>query len=151
MVIDYWGLPPGWHDPLPVEEVKMKELGRHIIVEFYDCNPDALNDFNLVKTEMVEAAKNAGATIVGEVFHKFSPHGVSGAVVIAESHLSIHTWPEYNYAALDLFTCGTTVDPWKAFAYLQKVLGAKRTSQTELKRGLFPMAENENLPFKPAE
>lgn len=128
---------------------ELKELGRHIIVEFYDCDPVALNDEGLIHSEMVEAAKVAGATIVGDVFHRFSPHGVSGAVVIAESHLSIHTWPEYRYAALDLFTCGCSVDPWKAFAYLKNVMKAQTTSQTELKRGLFPMNPGEDLPFKP--
>jgi len=116
----------------------MKALGKHIIVEFYDCDGGALNDFDLVRREMLNAAKLSGATVVGEVFHRFNPHGVSGAVVIAESHLSIHTWPEYGYAALDLFTCGDSVNPWVAFGHLQKVFSAGRTSQTEVKRGLFP-------------
>lgn len=127
----------------------MNELGRHIIVEMYDCDAVVLDNLDTVRTQMLEAARVCGATVVGEVFHRFSPHGVSGAVVIAESHLSIHTWPEYRYAALDLFTCGTTVDPWKAFGHLKQVLKADRTSQTELKRGLFPSAMGQTLPFKP--
>ena len=127
----------------------MKELGRHIIVEMYDCDAEILNNFDVVREQMMEAARAAGATIVGEVFHRFTPHGVSGAVVIAESHLSIHTWPEYRYAALDLFTCGDNVDPWVAFGHLARELKAGKTSQTELKRGLFPTALGESLPFKP--
>ena len=97
---------------------------------------------------MLEAAIVSGATIVGEVFHRFTPQGVSGAVVIAESHLSIHTWPEYGYAALDLFTCGNRVDPWKAFGYLGEKFQAGRTSQTEVKRGLFPTELGRPLPYK---
>lgn len=126
----------------------MRELGRHILVEMYDCDPNVLNDQDTIRKEMIRAAELSGATIVGDVFHKFTPQGVSGAVVIAESHLSIHTWPEYRYAALDLFTCGTNVDPWIGFGHLRKVLRAERSSQTELKRGLFPLSMGESLPFK---
>ena len=114
----------------------MKELGRHILVEFYDCDPKVLVDIEVVRAEMLRAAEICGATIVGEVFHRFAPQGVSGTVVIAESHLAIHTWPEHGYAALDLFTCGETVDPWKGFSFLRRVLKSKRSSQTELKRGI---------------
>jgi S-adenosylmethionine decarboxylase len=130
---------------------ELKALGRHILVEMYDCNVEILNNHEVIHKEMLRAAEVSGATIVGDVFHKFNPHGVSGAVVIAESHLSIHTWPEYKYAALDLFTCGDTVDPWKGFDHLSKVLEAGRVSQTELKRGLFPGEAGEALPFKPAD
>ena len=126
----------------------MKELGRHILVEMYDCDPAVLDDQDTIRTEMIRAAALAGATIVGDVFHKFTPQGVSGAIVIAESHLSIHTWPEYRYAALDLFTCGTNVDPWVGFNHLRKALKSERSSQTELKRGLFPLNLGEELPYK---
>lgn len=126
----------------------MKELGRHILVEMYDCDPAVLDDQDLIRNEMLRAAELAGATIVGDVFHKFTPQGVSGAIVIAESHLSIHTWPEYRYAALDLFTCGTNVDPWIGFNHLRKALKSERSSQTELKRGLFPLNLGEELPYK---
>jgi S-adenosylmethionine decarboxylase len=115
----------------------------------YDCDPEVLNDEEKITRYMLQAAEISGATIVGEVFHRFSPHGVSGAVVIAESHLSIHTWPEYRYAALDLFTCGDNVDPWKGFTFLRKKLRAERLSQTELRRGMFPFAADQDLPFKP--
>jgi S-adenosylmethionine decarboxylase len=127
----------------------LKELGKHVIVEMYECRSEILDDLEGIREAMLDAAKIAGATIVGEIFHHFSPHGVSGAVVIAESHLSIHTWPEYRYAALDLFTCGESVNPGKAFDHLQKILGSEQISQTEMKRGLFPVKHGESLPFKP--
>lgn len=85
---------------------------------------------------MTEAAVVCGATVVQKNFHHFSPYGVSGVVIIAESHLAIHTWPEYGYAAVDLFTCGATCDPKAAYDYLQEALGAGSAFYSELKRGL---------------
>ncbi len=114
----------------------MKVLGHHILVEFYDCNPARLNDLHHIQASMEYAARESKATIVESVFHHFSPHGVSGVVVIAESHLAIHTWPEYNYAAVDLFTCGQTVNPWTAFDILKQQLEADNFSTNELKRGI---------------
>jgi S-adenosylmethionine decarboxylase proenzyme len=113
----------------------MKALGNHILVEFYGCDADRLNDTAFIENEMNKAAEICGATIVGSNFHAFEPYGVSGVVVIAESHLTIHTWPEYQYAAVDLFTCGDSVDPWIAFDHLKKTLEADHTSTIEMKRG----------------
>ncbi|MFQ5582876.1 MAG: adenosylmethionine decarboxylase, partial [Calditrichia bacterium] len=84
---------------------------------------------------MKRAALECNATILSSVFQTFNPHGVSGVVVIAESHLAIHTWPEYGYAAVDVFTCGETVDPWVATRFLQEALRAKKVSTVEMKRG----------------
>ena len=78
----------------------MQALGRHLLLELFDCDAEALNSLETVKASMVEAAKRAQATIVDVVFHEFNPFGISGVVVIAESHLAIHTWPEYRYAAV---------------------------------------------------
>ena len=103
----------------------MKSLGRHVLVEFYGCNHDKLNDLKFIEEAMTGAAEYAKATVVDDVFHRFNPHGVSGVVVIAESHLAIHTWPEYGYAAVDLFTCGEEINPWDAFFYLNKELEAE--------------------------
>ncbi len=113
----------------------MKSLGKHLLIEFYDCDEKILDDVAAIEDHMRTAARRANSTIVNSTFHRFSPYGVSGVVVIAESHLSIHTWPEYGYAAVDLFTCGESVDPWKAFEYLKDVLKSKRESTVELKRG----------------
>ncbi|MDD2717906.1 MAG: adenosylmethionine decarboxylase [Candidatus Wallbacteria bacterium] len=125
----------------------MKALGRHILVEFYDCDRVVINDLQFVEDHMKEAARVAGATIVKSVFHLFNPHGVSGVVVIAESHLAIHTWPEYGYCAVDLFTCGDSVDPWISFDLLKEKFKAKNVFTMELKRGQLDL---ENLPHKPA-
>lgn len=83
---------------------------------------------------MNEAAEAMGATIVTSTFHHFSPLGISGVVVIMESHLTIHTWPEYGYAAIDIFTCGA-IDMDKGVAHLEKELGAKRKQMRLLERG----------------
>ena len=84
----------------------MDALGRHLLLELNDCNREVLDDLDYIRQAMRGAAEQAGATIVGESFHKFDPIGVTGIVAIAESHLCIHTWPEYGYAAADVFTCG---------------------------------------------
>jgi len=117
-------------------------LGNHILVEFYGCDCDVLNDEQLLGREMVEAAYMAGATVVDRRFHTFSPYGVSGVVVLAESHLTIHTWPEHGYAAVDLFTCGDTVDPWEAFDHLKSALNSTNVSTVEMKRGRMADIEN---------
>jgi spermidine synthase len=113
----------------------VNSLGRHILVEFSGCNPDILNQVSTIEKGMVDAAETAGATVINSTFHHFSPFGVSGVVVIQESHLAIHTWPEYGYAAVDLFTCGDTVDPWISFDHLKKVFKASNFSALEMYRG----------------
>ena len=118
----------------------MQALGRHLLLELFDCDAEAINSLDTVKTSMVEAAKRAQATIVDVVFHEFNPFGISGVVVIAESHLSIHTWPEHRYAAVDIFSCGETLKPAEAANYLVEQFGASRASCVEVKRGVFPGA-----------
>ena len=114
----------------------MQVLGQHVLVEFYECVSPSLNNQADIEQFMQEAARKSGATIVESVFHTFNPHGVSGVIVIAESHLAIHTWPEYSYAAIDLFTCGSSVDPWAAFEVLRDRLQAARYEAKELCRGI---------------
>ncbi len=116
--------------------MELKMLGRHLLIEYYNCNEEILKDHNLVEKHMNEAAKISGATIVNSVFHHFNPYGVSGAVIIQESHLSIHTWPEYGYAAVDVFTCGDNVNPWDAFEYLEKAFESQKSESSEEPRGL---------------
>lgn len=116
--------------------MKIEQLGRHVLAEFYNCDKDILNDHALIEKYMNEAAEEAKATVVKSVFHMFNPWGVSGVVVIQESHLTIHTWPEYGYAAVDLFTCGEEVDPWIAFDYLKERLKAEKTETLEVPRGI---------------
>ncbi len=114
----------------------MNALGRHILVELHDCDKEALNDLDFIREVMLKAAIDCGAVVLGESFHRFSPQGVSGVVVIAESHISIHTWPEHGYAAADVFTCGTSVNPEIAAQVLIEKLGSKNHTLTEIKRGL---------------
>jgi S-adenosylmethionine decarboxylase len=112
-------------------------LGRHILIEAYDCDPEILDDIKIVEDTMVNAALRAGAEVRKVAFHKFSPQGVSGVVVISESHLSVHTWPEFGYAAVDVFTCGDTVDPIVAVERIRDRFKARRALTSEVKRGIF--------------
>jgi S-adenosylmethionine decarboxylase len=122
-------------------------LGNHLLIELRDCNPEILKDLNRVKNALVSAAKEAQATIVDISFHEFNPFGISGMVVIAESHISIHTWPEYAYAAVDIFTCGEIIKPEVAATSLIKKFECKNPSMVELKRGILSHA-NKKLPHK---
>ncbi len=114
----------------------MNALGKHLLLELKDCDGEVLNDLSFLKGILLAAASEVGATILGESFHQFAPHGVSGVVIIAESHLFIHTWPERGYAAVDVFTCGNSVRPEKAAQKLIRELGAKSHSILEIKRGI---------------
>ncbi|WP_333653331.1 adenosylmethionine decarboxylase [Dissulfurispira sp.] len=125
----------------------MHALGAHLLVELRDCNPEILKDLGKVKDALVSAAKEARATIIDVSFHEFNPFGISGMVVIAESHLSIHTWPEYGYAAVDIFTCGDIIKPEVAANYLIDRFESKNPSIVEVKRGILSCS-NEKLPHK---
>ncbi len=117
----------------------MESLGQHIIVEYYGCPPEVLNDVTHIEQTMLGAAKIAGATIINSTFHHFSPFGVSGVVVIQESHLAIHTWPEYGYASVDVFTCGSQVNPWDCYRHLLAGLKAAHGSAIEMSRGVLEL------------
>lgn len=128
----------------------MHALGTHLLIELKDCNSRILRDVGAVQDAMVAAAKAAQATIVGVSFHEFSPFGVSGVVVIAESHLTIHTWPEYRYAAADIFTCGDILQPEVAADHLIKAFQCKTPSVVEMKRGILSNGKTK-LPHKVVE
>ena len=114
----------------------MNALAKHLLLELKDCDREVLNDLGFLKGLLLAAASEAGATVLGESFHQFNPHGVSGVVIIAESHLFIHTWPECGYAAVDIFTCGNSVQPDKAAQKLVRELGAGSHSILEIQRGI---------------
>ena len=114
----------------------MKALGRHILLELLGCDPGALNDLQGLEDAFTAAARESNATVLKTTFHQFNPHGVSGVVIIAESHLFIHTWPECGYAAVDIFTCGDSVQPEKAAQRIIEGLGAKNHSIIEIQRGI---------------
>ena len=106
-------------------------------MELRDCNAAALDDLRTVEATLTDTAKRIGATIVGHAFHQFSPQGVTGVVIIAESHIGIHTWPEHRYAAVDIFTCGDTSSLEEAIRIIAESFGSRDHSVLTLKRGLF--------------
>lgn len=114
----------------------MEPVGNHYIAEGSGCNPETIGKVETVEQILVRAAEVAGVTVWSISFHRFSPNGVSGVVVISESHLSVHTWPEYGYVALDIFTCGNTAKPEAAVQYALKEFGASTMHITEVTRGL---------------
>ena len=114
----------------------MKALGRHLLVEYYNCDPKILMDIGSIEDILVGAAKAAKAHIVDVVFHTFNPHGISGVVVVEESHLAIHTWPEHGFASVDIYTCGNSVNPWHAYKFLYRHLKARHSTALEMKRGV---------------
>src|SRR6056297_656777 len=122
----------------------MDYLGNHLLVELYECDSNKLNDLGKLEMVLEDAVRISGATALKASFHQFAPQGVSGVIIIAESHFTIHTWPEYGYAALDIFTCGHGVDSQKALDYIEKELNVKTVSVTEMRRGniRFPMKIN---------
>lgn len=120
----------------------MDALGKHLLLELKNCNRELLSDLAFLKDALLSAAMEAGATIIEESFHPFDPYGgVSGMVIIAESHLSIHTWPEFGYAAVDIFICGNSLHPERAVELLVDRLQARNPSVLELKRGIFDSSE----------
>jgi S-adenosylmethionine decarboxylase proenzyme len=114
--------------------MREQALGRHLILEIWDADPHLLDDAHALEQLLLQAARAANATVIQSVFHHFSPYGVSGVVVIAESHLTIHTWPEYRYAAIDIFTCGPKMDLEAAVEVIAAGLGG-RMVQLEISRG----------------
>ncbi len=110
-------------------------LSKHLLVDLHGCPADLLNDVAALEAVMVEAAQRAGATVINSMFHHFSPFGVSGVVVIQESHLTIHTWPEQGFAAVDLFTCGTQTRPRRALTHLRRALQCTQIEVRQFMRG----------------
>ncbi len=118
----------------------METLGRHLVVELYACDATRLDDVAAVEAALLEATRAVGATVVGHAFHRYAPQGVTGVVLISESHLSVHTWPESGYAAVDVFTCGG-LDPRPAVAVLGRAFAAGEARVQEVVRGLAPEVE----------
>ena len=113
----------------------MSTRGTHLLVECRGCSPAVLNDPERLERALREAAERIGASVVSAAFHAFAPHGVTGMLLLEESHLSIHTWPEHGYAAIDLFTCGA-IDPAGALPWLRDMLAARELSHVAVERGL---------------
>lgn len=116
-------------------QAQNEPIGHHWLVELYDCPSGVLETVDAIETAMLEGAKAMGATIIQSSFHQFAPIGVSGVIIIQESHLTIHTWPEFGYAALDLFTCGKSLQPQQGLEYLKNTLQAGRMEVKYVERG----------------
>jgi S-adenosylmethionine decarboxylase len=116
----------------------METMGRHVIAELWECEFDKLNDVNFIERTFVEAALKSGAEVREVAFHKFAPQGVSGVVIISESHLTIHSFPEHGYASIDVYTCGD-LDPTIAAEYIADALGSQTRETMELPRGMGPV------------
>ena len=115
-------------------KVRGKYAGHHILLEFWEAKD--INSIRAIKKALAQAVKACGATLLKIELHKFSPQGVSGVAIIAESHISIHTWPEYQYTAIDIFTCGNEVDPYQAISSLKSSFKPKDVQLLEVKRGI---------------
>ena len=120
-------------------------VGRHCIAELYDGCPEKLNSESFIREALTEAVKRSGATLLSLTSHNFTPQGVTALALLSESHLSIHTWPELGYAAVDAFTCGAHTDPEIACLYLKDALVAKRSTLKMLKRAI-PNVNLDRLP-----
>lgn len=101
-------------------------VGKHCILELYQCDKHKLNDEAFIRTAITSAAKYAGATLLNLITHHFEPQGVTGLALLAESHISIHTWPENRYAAVDVFTCGDHTMPQRACKFICNELSAEK-------------------------
>jgi S-adenosylmethionine decarboxylase len=125
-------------------------FGRHVAVDTWGVHFDTLNNADLLQSHMVEAAEACGATVLSVQAKQFEPQGATVLVLLSESHLSIHTYPEKGFAAIDCYTCGETVDPQAAIDYLVNVLKPERTYAKKLVRGMGEMQVEEPV-MKQAE
>ncbi|MDQ7031335.1 MAG: adenosylmethionine decarboxylase [Desulfonauticus sp.] len=109
--------------------------GLHLVVELKGCPFSILNDEQLIRQAIEQASQQSMSTLLNLVSYKFHPIGVTALGLLAESHISIHTWPEIGYAAVDIFTCGECSNPYKACDFLAKFLKADKVEVTTLPRG----------------
>ena len=112
----------------------MKKMGTHLVVDAWQAPAELLNDPERIRSALIEAIAAGEATLIDICVHQFSPHGVTATVTLAESHIAIHTWPEYGYFAADLFFCGRG-KPAVAMKVLQQALQAGQVKMQELDRG----------------
>jgi len=116
------------------DEQKLSHQSKHFLLELYKCDREKLNDESFLRCILNRAAKLANATVLNLISNKFEPQGVTAIALLAESHISIHTWPESNYAAVDIFTCGQNMLPEIASQYLIQVFKAEEHSLRVIER-----------------
>jgi S-adenosylmethionine decarboxylase len=126
----------------------MKQLGTHLVVDAWQCPQDLLNDPERIREALIDAVSAGGATLIDLCVHQFSPHGVTATATLAESHIAIHTWPEFGYFAADIFFCGRG-NPREAMHFLKVALQAQQLTVTEVPRGFEPDATTVDLGFHP--
>jgi S-adenosylmethionine decarboxylase proenzyme len=119
-----------------VKEKNRKYAGIHLIAEFWGGK--IIEDQKKIGKVLISAAKKANNIPLEVTIHKFQPQGITGVVLLAESHIALHSWSEFNYLAIDIFTCGEKAMPYKALEYLKKVFKPKKVQVKEIKRGVFP-------------
>ena len=127
-------LPCQHTNPVQVSPPGIEAVGKHCILELYDCDRSRLDDQAFLRDAITAAAHRAGATLLHLITHRFEPQGVTGLALLAESHISIHTWPESGYAAVDVFTCGDHTMPEKACQALCRELEAGHHKLTSFRR-----------------
>ena len=126
---------PDTPDHLAVDEHGRKYAGRHVLFDYYGVKPYLLDDPARIEEVLRKAAQAAGATVLGANFHHFGDgHGVTGTLILAESHITVHTWPEYGFVAIDAFLCGKC-DPWACRPFLIEGFRPERMEETENRRG----------------
>jgi S-adenosylmethionine decarboxylase len=123
----------------------MQRIGRHLILELWGCDAERINSIEVIKQAMTETIEACGATLLDLRVYPFTPIGVTGVAILSESHMMIHTWPEYGYAAVDVFTCGHHTDPNAAVPVLRKHFSPERVQVMEMNRGIII----DELPAKP--
>jgi len=117
-----------------VKEKNQKYAGIHLLAEFWGGK--IIEDSKKIEKILILAAKKANNTPLEVTIHKFSPQGITGVVLLAESHIALHLWSEFNYLAIDIFTCGERAMPYKALEYLKKIFKPKIVQIKEIKRGI---------------
>jgi len=113
-----------------------KALGKHYIIDFYGCDSEALKKVNVIKKNMIKAGKIGELSIIKKCFHQFKPYGVSGVLVLKESHFTIHTWYEHNYASVDLYLCDQSVDVAIIIDYLRTAFNSSSVQTKLIDRGI---------------
>ena len=110
-------------------------LGTHVLCDFYDCSPEKISDNEAIEQVIIRAINESGACIVEPKLYYFEPYGLTGVVIITESHFSIHTWPEYKYVAIDYFTCSNKIEIDKTIEILKEYFEPDKVELKEIKRG----------------
>ena len=116
------------------DDQKLTHKSKHLLLELYGCDYEKLNDESFLRCTLNRSAKLAKATVLNLISNKFEPQGVTAVALLAESHISIHTWPESNYSAVDIFTCGRNMLPELASQYLIEALKAEEHSLRVIER-----------------